>query len=109
IPQGNAHVGQMNSIIATDVITEFGAYYRKGSANIKDILTAILMKSQTEKYFNRRVTEDTLKQGATAEVTTVLQAFQKQWTPNVDITFLPLEQRLYRLKIDAEFYPDELH
>lgn len=108
IPKGNM-VGQLNSIIATDIIAEFGAYYRAGSANIKDILDQILMKSQTEKYFNRRVTEDTLKQGATAEVSTVLQAFQKQWTPNVDVTFNPLEQKLYRLKIDAEFYPDELH
>lgn len=109
IPQGNKYVGQMNAIIAADIVAEFGAYYRNGGQNIKDVLLQFFVKSETEKIFNRRITEDTKKQGATAEFSSVLQSFQKQWTPKGDVTFSPLSQELFRLKIDVESYPDDLH
>lgn len=108
IPQGDA-VGQFRAIVVADIITEFGAYYKAGGQNIKDLVMKFLVKSETENIFKRRITEDTKKQGATAEFSEVLQSYQNQWTPKVDVTFKPLAQELFRLKIDAESYPDDLH
>lgn len=109
IPRGKTQPGSMSAILAADIVTEFGAYYKNNGQGLKDILTQFLVKSETENIFNRRVTEDTKKQGATASFTSVLQSFQKQWTPKGDVAFSPLSQELFRLKIDVQEYPDDLH
>lgn len=107
IPQGN-HIGVLKTITAADIVTEFGAYYKDGGNKASDIAVKLLVRSDTEKLFNRRITKDTIKQGASAQFTEVLQSFQKQWTPKSSVEFIPLSQPLFNLKIDAQEYPDEL-
>lgn len=96
------------TIIATDVITEWGALYRAGEQNVKDILTKLTQRSVTAGYFPTRFTEKTILEKATAEFTRVLQRFQKTYTPIGSTTFKPTKIPLYKLKIDLLETPDDL-
>ena len=56
----------------------------------------------------RETNKQIIKQ-ADFEMASVLQAYQNAWTPNLNITLTPDEIRLFRVKVDIEFYPDDLY
>lgn len=107
VPKGLAK-GQLNAIVITDIIAEFGAYYRPGGQGMKNLIKKFLEKSVTEAYFPRRITEATIMEAALVSFQRVLQRFQKQWSPTGGATFTPTKIPLFGLKIDEEFYPDEI-
>lgn len=101
-------VGQLNTIAAGDIVTEWGALYRAEGQNVKDILLKLTQRSVTAGYFPTRITEKTILEKATAEFSRVLQRFQKDFTPVGGTTFKPVKIPLYKLKIDLKETPDDL-
>jgi len=96
------------SLVITDIVTDFGAYYKPGSDNQKNLRKMLYKPSETAAFFQPRPTEDTIWRGTFASLTRVLQPFQKAFTPISSLTFQPNSFDLYKLKIDAKEYPDEL-
>jgi hypothetical protein len=107
VPKGLGRA-QLNAIVIADIIAEFGAYYRPGGQGMKNLIKKFLQKSITEGYFPRRITEATIMEQALVSFQRVLQRFQKQWSPTGGATFTPTKIPLFGLKIDEEFYPDEI-
>lgn len=96
------------AITVSAIISEWGALYRAGLATVSDLMVKLMEKSETEALFPLRVTESTIMEKATAEFSSVVQAFQKAFTPKSGVTFLPRKIPLQRLKIDVAEYPDDL-
>lgn len=100
--------GVLNTLTVAAIIAEWGLLYRAGMASVKDLMIQFMVKSETEAIFTRRPTESTIMEKAFVEFSSVLQRFQKGWTPKGGATFTPEKVALYGLKIDVEEYPDEL-
>lgn len=100
------------TITATDVVAEWGAVYRGADQAGKDARQALidffLQKSETEAIFTRHLTDKTILEKSSAEISKVLQRFQKAFTTKGGVTFKPRKIELNRLKIDVSEYPDEL-
>ena len=94
------------AIDITEVIAEYGAYYRKGSQAVKDIRTQIMQPKETDTLFALQPTESTRLEGGNAQIGAVLQAFQKQFTPMGNTTFGARVIDLHPIKVDWEEYPD---
>lgn len=92
----------------TDIITEYGAYYIEGGQNLSRLYQLLNFTSQTETYATPIVTNDTLYRVAGSSLASILQPFQKQWTPAGALEFKPNPIELFNLKADLEEYPDEL-
>lgn len=107
IPYGNLKAS-FYTIIAADIVTEWGAYYRAEGQGMKDLMLKLVQRSVTAAYFPTRITEKTILEKASAEFTRVLQRFQKTWTPVGGVTFEPLKIPLYKLKIDLQETPDDV-
>jgi hypothetical protein len=96
------------SIVVTDVVSQFGAYYKPGSDNQKNLRNMIYKAIETAAYFANRPTEDTIWRGTLSSLDRVVQPFQKAFTPISTLTFKPNQFDLYKLKIDVEENPDDL-
>lgn len=91
-----------------NIITEFGAYYLKSDVNKNRLFTLIRAASITASVFTPIVTDDTVYRASEARMTRVLQPFQKAFTPINGLSFEPSEIKMYKMKIDASEYPDDL-
>lgn len=95
-------------VTITDILTEFGAYYLNNGQNLARVFSLIYRKSTTEQLLTSKVTEETRWRGSKALVNSILQPFQKKWTPKGKTTFTPLEILLSKMKVDYELYPDDI-
>ncbi len=96
------------SINVSDIITQFGAYYKAGSDNAANLRNKLYAPSETAAFFQNRPTSDTIYRGTYASLDRVVQPFQKAFTPIGAITFEPNSFNLYELKIDKNETPDDL-
>lgn len=64
--------------------------------------------STTDTVLQSVVTDDTEWRAAKASIGKVLQPFQKGWTPKGVATMEPLTIKQFKMKVDAEEYPDDL-
>lgn len=96
------------SIVVSDVVTDFGAFYKPGSDNQKTLRNMLYKTVETAKYFQPRVTEDTIWRGTLATLTRIVQPFQKAFTPIGTLTFKPNKFDLFKIKIDLKETPDDL-
>lgn len=90
-----------------DIITEYGAYYRKNPENMRRIFSMLLGKTTTSEVLTPIVTEDTLYQAAKTFMTRVLQPFQKTYTPIDPLTVKPAKIQLYEMKVDIQETPHD--
>lgn len=90
------------------IIAEFGAYYLKSGQNSKRVKQLLLQAAVTPGYMTPIKTDETVYQMATSTITSILQGFQKGWTPKGAVKFLPNPIPLRKFKIDFEEYPDDL-
>lgn len=90
------------------LVAQFGAYYKPGSDNERNLRSAIYGTSRLASYFQDRPTVDTIWRGTLAELERIVQPFQKAWTPIANLVFTPNEFVLYKLKIDLEVFPDDI-
>ncbi|MEP7375529.1 MAG: hypothetical protein ABI675_19445 [Chitinophagaceae bacterium] len=96
------------AIDVADVITDFGAYYKPGSDNQKNLRTMIYKPGRTASYFQLRPTEDTIWRGTLASLNRIVQPFQKTFSPISTTKFTPNHFDLFKLKIDLQETPDDL-
>jgi len=97
------------SMTITDVITEFGAYYIDGGQGVQDILQNYYQPSVTHSYFNPVPTKDTQVRRAKFLKSSVLQAYQKAFTPKGGGEFKPSKIDLAWMKVDELETFEELH
>jgi hypothetical protein len=96
------------AIIVTDIVQEYGAYYLNSGQNRSRLLNLLLFGRETTKIAREIKTNDTVYQLANSNINSLVQSFQKTWTPKGDIQFTPNPITLYNLKVDMDLYPDEI-
>ena len=98
-----------DTININDIITAWGEY-TNDVGNMSMVHDAVMNQLETELDMATVIETDkqilTESQAAFSEV---IQAFQKEFTPKGELTLTPDEIRLRRVKVDIEFYPDEVY
>ena len=96
------------AINATQVKTEFGAFYLNHGQNLANLIKRIYFSDGGDPTIKQAVITDTVWRRATSVKARIVQAFQKAWTPINDVTFTAFTTLLHKIKGDDEFYPDDL-
>lgn len=95
-------------LTVSDVISAYGNYYVKEGQNAKRVLQLLTQGRQLPNFCTPMVTDETIFRLANSTIGEIVQGFQKQFTAKGGIEIKPNEIRLYHLKVDDEFQPDEL-
>ena len=95
-------------ITTTDIVTEYGAYYIDAGQNKKRLLSLLTQPRELTKYATPIKSDDTMYRLGNAAFSSIVQPFQKQFTQKGGVTLVPNEIRVFNMKIDDEFYPDEI-
>ena len=96
------------ALLIADVMAQFGAYYLNNGQNASRLYELLRRATQTESMFTPINTDDTIWRAAKTLFSRVVQPFQKQFTPLASVQFVPVEIKQFRMKVDAQEYPDEL-
>lgn len=96
------------SIVITDVISQYGAYYMNNGQNAADLMQKLHRPSATALEFGLRPTADTVIRKGTSAMDRVIQPFQKAFTPIGTLTVETNVISLFNLKIDKQEYPDDI-
>lgn len=96
------------SITASQVVTDFGAYYIDQGQNQNDIHDRLRESFGSMAAFTIIESDNTVLRAVNTAYAEVLQAFQTAYTPKGGVTFTPKAIPLYNLKTDQQFYPDAL-
>lgn len=91
----------------TDIIIEYGAYYKKNPENMKRIFKMLLAKTRTQEVLTPLITEDTRYQASKSTMTRILQPFQKAFTPISGLTVKPVVINLFEMKADMQETPHD--
>lgn len=93
-----------------ELIEQYGAYYlgEGGAANRQRLFSKMYQASVTAGYFRIIPATGTTWRAALALLQSVVQRFQKAWTPKGNLNVEPKEIPLHHLKIDIEEIPAEL-
>jgi hypothetical protein len=92
----------------TDVVAQFGAYYLNNGQNLSRLYELLRRATPTESMFSPINTNDTIWRAAKTLYARVVQPFQKAFTPLASVTFVPVEIKQFKIKVDAQEYPDDL-
>jgi hypothetical protein len=92
----------------TDVLTEFGAYYEKSPANAKRVLQLLMQPSVTAQIMTPIKSDDTIYKLGKATIQSIVQPFQKSWTPKDAMEVVPNKIEVFEMKVDEEIYPDDI-
>ena len=95
-------------MIVTDIVTEFGAYYKNIGQNLADLYQALYGQTDTTKYMTTKVVNGTQWQASKSTIGQVLQPFHKNFTPTDGPEFTPRVIQLFHHKIDLLEAPDDL-
>lgn len=96
------------ALTITDVLTEFGSYYRNEGQGVKDIIGIYYQPERTHAYFNPVPTEQTQERRVKFLKSRVLQRYQKTFTPTGGATFKPCKIDLSWMKVDEQETIDDL-
>lgn len=96
------------SLVIADVVAQFGAYYLNNGQNLTRLYQLLRRATPTEAMFTPVNTDDTIWRAAKTLFSRVVQPFQKAFTPLASVTFVPVEIKQFKMKVDAQEYPDEL-
>ena len=96
------------SIETTDIVKEYGAYYINGGQNKSRLMRQILFGKETTKHARKIKTNDTVYRLAGSSMTSVVQGWQKAYTPKGELKFEPNPIQLYKMKVDLPIYPDDI-
>ena len=92
----------------TDILTEFGAYYLKSPANAKRVLQLLMAPSVTPSIMTPIKSDDTQYRLGLATIASIVQPFQKSWTPKNAMEVTPNTIQQYEMKVDEEVWPDDI-
>lgn len=96
------------SINATQIKQQFGEYYINGGQNEKRLIAGLTQGREFPSICTPMPTDETLFRLSNPMFKSLVQSFQKGFTQKGEVEFVPNEIRVYHIKIDDEFYPDEL-
>jgi hypothetical protein len=96
------------SITTTSIVTEYGAYYEDAGQNKKRLLSLLTQGREFTNHVTPIKTNDTIFRLGNVAFNKLVQPFQKTFTQKGGVDIVPNEIRVFNLKIDDEFYPDEL-
>lgn len=96
------------ALTVSSVVSAYGSYYLDGGQNQKRVLQLLTQGRQLPGYCTPMVTNETIFRLANSTIGEVVQGFQKAFTAKGGIAIVPNEIRLYHLKLDDEFTPDDL-
>ena len=96
------------ALAIADVVALFGAYYLNNNQNLASLYQLLRRATQTESMFTPVNTDDTIWRAAKTLFSRVVQPFQKRFTPLAGVTFVPVAIQQFKMKVDAQEYPDEL-
>jgi hypothetical protein len=96
------------SITTTSIVSEYGAYYIDAGQNKARLLSLLVQGRELQNYVTPIKTNDTIFRLGNAAFSKVVQPFQKTFTQKGGLTVVPNEIRVFNIKIDDEFFPDEL-
>ena len=91
-----------------DLITAYGAYYLNSGQNINRILQLPFQKLTTTANFTPLRIKETVYQLSQGSITSILQPFQKKFTPAGELGFAPNLITLNHVKADIELFPDDI-
>lgn len=100
--------GAFMGLTVTDLITEYGAYYKAGGQNVARVLKQMMQPTVTEKFMTLIKTDDTIYELAQGKINDLLQPFQKAFTVKGGMEFTPNKLQLYHVKVDDSLYPDDI-
>lgn len=96
------------SVITTDLVTQFGSYYLNEGQNMDRLKSALRQPAVTPSYAVPIIHDSDVYRTSNTSLGSIVQQFQKAFTPKGDITFKPNEIRLRNLKVDLSLYPDDV-
>jgi len=96
------------ALTVSDVVTSYGSYYVDEGQNAKRVLQLLTQGRELPNFCTPMVTNDTIFRLANSTIGEVVQGFQKTFTAKGGIEITPNEIRLYHMKVDDEFTPDDL-
>ena len=96
------------SITVSDIVREYGAYYENAGQNKNRILSLLTQGRELTGFCTPIKTDNTIFRLSNAAFQSLVQPFQKSFTQKGGATFTPNEIRVFNLKIDDEFYPDDI-
>lgn len=92
----------------SEIKTAFGAYYENSGQNKSRILGLLSQGLATPGICTPVKTDDTIFKLSQLTVGSLVQSFQKSWTPKNSESFKPNELKLFHFKIDASLSPDDV-
>ena len=93
----------------TEVAKDFETYYLDGGQGEEDLYNLLYRPTVTDRLFpTMKIFRGDKYRGADVKLSSILQPFQKGWTPKGDMTLSPIEIDKFPLKIDVEVYPDDI-
>jgi hypothetical protein len=96
------------SIIKTDLVTAFGAYYLEEGQNMDRLKSALRQPAVTPSFAKPIITESDIYRSSNTVLGEIVQQFQKAFTAKGDLNFKPNEIRLRNAKVDLAMYPDDV-
>jgi len=96
------------SLTISSIVSEFGAYYEDAGQNKNRIIKLLTQPREFVNFCTPIKTDSQIFRMSNAAFTSVVQPFQKAFTAKGSATFTPNELRVYNLKMDDEFYPDDI-
>lgn len=95
-------------ITVSSIVSEYGSYYENAGQNKARVLRELFQGLITPQYMTQIKTDDTIYKMAKATIGTLVQAFQKGFTPKGGHTFTARPIEMFHLKADDSFYPDDI-
>lgn len=96
------------SVDISQLITEFGDFYKDGGQSLKDLRGEIMVMNETDELFQLQPTNDTVLDGGQVVISDVLQAYQDTYTKAGDTAFTGKRIPLHQLKIDFQENPSKI-
>lgn len=96
------------SLTVASVVSAYGSYYENAGQNEKRVLQLLTQGRQLPGYCTPMITNETIFRLGNSTIGEIVQGFQKAFTAKGGIAITPNEIRLYHMKVDDEFQPDDL-
>ena len=90
------------------IVDQFGAFYVDEGQNISNVKKLLYQSYDTAALFTDRPQTGNYFKSTTAQMTSVLQPFQKAFTSKGTLTFKPNAFPLFKMKIDQDVDPDDI-
>lgn len=99
----------MAGIDISEIIAQFGAFYRDNGQNQSRLIEQLRINTEFEDMLMSPITTtETSWQAAESTITEILQGYQPAWTPKGTLALKPIEHILRKLKADIDLDPHEI-